>query len=103
MQFSGNMIGITGRWERIAPAEAGSIIRADARSLREGRLHPAPDEPVVAQPSVENNSRRAASAAVDAHRVPLHQKCLPGRRVAKAIEADPVEGTTADYRHCGHS
>ena len=100
MQFRGDMIGIAGRRQGVAPAEAGSIIRADACGLREGWLHTAPDEPVVAQPGIQHDHRRTAPAAIDAHRVAVHHKDLPWRRVAKAIEHNRVEATTAGYHSC---
>src|SRR5579863_2820592 len=102
MQFGGDMVGIARRGLHIAPAEPGSIIRADPRSLREGRSHTAPDERVIAQPSIENHGRRAAPAAIDAHGVPTYQEYLPGWRMAKAIERGRVKTAAGRYHHCSH-
>jgi hypothetical protein len=100
MQFRSNMVGIARKGQRITPAEPSSIIRADPRGLREGRLHTAPDEPVVAQPSIENNGRRAAPGAVDTHRVPTYQEHLSRRRMVKAIKRGRVEPAAGRYHHC---
>jgi len=61
--------------------------------LREHRLHAAPDQPVIPQSRIEHDSRQAATSAVDAHPVPVHQVYLAGRPRAVMMECDCIEPT----------
>src|ERR1039458_6470713 len=97
MQLGGDMVGVARSWQRVAPAETGAVIRADASGAGEHRLDPSPGHRVVSQTRFQYDGGRTATCANDVHPVAIDGVESAGRliRRPKEVKSDRVEGAAA--------
>jgi hypothetical protein len=90
VEFGGDVVGVAGRREGLAPAEAGAVVRADAGGLSEGGLDAAPDEAVVAEAGVEDEGGRTGARTVEAHAMAVDGVEGAGRMGEGTMDQDGV-------------
>ncbi len=97
VQLGGDMVGVARSWQRVAPAESGAVIRADARGAGEHRLNPSPGQRVVSQTRFQYDGGRAAPCANDVHPVAVDGVESAGRRIRrpKEVKSDRVVSAAA--------
>src|SRR5689334_7922341 len=104
MKLRDDVNGVTRSRLRIAPAESGTIVRANPSSLSQLRLDLLPIEPVVPATALEHDSRRARAGAVEMHLVAVDQIELSrdGIALRKAMDIDSVIRGTRQHAEQHH-
>ena len=100
MQFVGHHTGSSIAGAGIAPAEAGTVIRADARKRRYFRLHSVPIQISRAVSVLENYSWPALTSAIQVQAITAENRQLAGRtELLRVLLACPALVAQTQHRN----
>ena len=72
VQVHGDVICVAGRWSRITPSKAGSIVGTNLSMLGQLRLYASPGQPILSAASLEHDGWRSLAHTLQPHRAALH-------------------------------